>query len=92
MDVKYKKNHLFRDTISSYCNGCNGGNPQIPKKLKKPKKRKKQQQIGKTKEEHMPQSTPSTAACRIPLCAILQLPQLKIDLKKNSLPHINEDP
>jgi len=61
------------------------------------KKPKKQQQIGKTQEEHMPQSTPSAAACRIPLCAILQLAQrkilsplltLKIDFKKNfSPPH-----
>jgi hypothetical protein len=76
--VKYKKTHLFSDTISSYYNGCNGGNPQIRKKMKKPEKGKKQQQIGKTQEEHMPQSTPSTAACRIPLCAILQLAQLKI--------------
>jgi hypothetical protein len=71
MDVKYKKTHLFKDTISSSCNGCNGGNPQIGKKMKKPKRGKKQQKIGKTQEEHMPQSTPSTAACRIPLCAIL---------------------
>jgi hypothetical protein len=49
----------------------------------------------------MPLSTPSTAACRIPLCAIVQLAQLKIlsplltlkiDLKKNSLPHIMKIP
>jgi hypothetical protein len=38
--------------------------------MKKPQKGKKQQQIGKTQEEHMPQSTPSTAACRSPFCAI----------------------
>jgi hypothetical protein len=63
--------------------------------MKKPKKGKKQQQIGKAQEENMPQSTPSTAACRIPLCAILQLAQLKIlsplltlkiDLKKKFPP------
>jgi hypothetical protein len=76
---------------------------EVPRyeKNEKTKKGKKQQQIGTTQEEHMPQSTPSTAACRIPLCAILQLAQLKIlsplltlkiDLKKDSLPHINEDP
>jgi hypothetical protein len=60
------------------------------KKMKKPEKGKQQQQIGKSQEEHMPQSSPST-----PLCAILQLAQLKIlsplltlkiDLKKKFPP------
>jgi hypothetical protein len=69
------------------------GIPRYEKnEMKKPKKGKRQQQIGKT---------PSTAACRIPVCAIFQLAQLKslsplltlkIDLNKTSLPHINEDP
>ncbi len=46
------------------------GIPRYEKnEMKKPKKGKKQQQIGKT---------PSTAACRIPLCAIFRLAQLKI--------------
>ncbi len=43
------------------------------KKMKKPKKGRQQQPIGKSQEEHMPQSSPGT-----PLCAILQLAQLKI--------------
>ncbi len=53
---------------------------EIPryKKNEKTKKRQEATANWETQEEHIPQSTPSTAACRIPLCAILQLAQPKI--------------
>lgn len=67
MDVKYKKTHLFKDTISRYCNGCNGENPQIRKKWKNQKRANSNSKLGKPRRTHASIISKYSTLCNSPI-------------------------